>query len=143
MLQHATRQRSLYTHTNFHSSSSQDMVQINKMLYQHIFLVKLHEYSCYISQTSSTGLAPKGEDSNGEIFQKNLMEPQVFPVFSALKRNIREKNSVTVSSRSPGCSTAIERLISALTARGLQRFAPVPTRADRGNTENMQLLSYE
>ena len=118
------------------------MVQVNKMLYQHIFLVKLHEYSRYISQTSSTGLAPKGKDSNGEIFQKNHMEPQVFPVFSALKRNIREKNSVTVSSRSPGCSIAIERLISALTARGLQRFAPVPTRADVFTAVTRKICNY-
>ena len=47
------------------------------------------------------------------------MEPQIFPFFSALKRNI-QKNSVTVSSRSPGCSTAIESRIPALTARVLQ-----------------------
>ena len=49
------------------------------------------------------------------------MEPQVFPFFSALKRNIR-KNSVMVSSRSPGCSTAIESLIPALAARVLQSY---------------------
>ena len=54
------------------------------------------------------------------------MEPQVFLFLSALKRIIRE-NSVTVSSRSPGCSTAIESLIPALTARVLQLYAAVPT----------------
>ena len=53
------------------------------------------------------------------------MEPQIFPFFSALKRNI-QKNSVTVSSRSPGCSTAIESRIPALTARVLQLYAAVP-----------------
>ena len=58
------------------------------------------------------------------------MEPQVFPFFSALKRNIRGGNSsVTVSSRSPRCFTAIESLIPTLTARVLQLYAAVPTHA--------------
>ena len=76
------------------------------------------------------------------------MEPQVFPFFSALKRNVR-KNSVTVSSTSSGYFTVIiiiESLISALTARVLQLYAAVPTTRERiyhGNAENMQLLSYE
>ena len=51
-----------------------------------------------------------------------------FSFFSTLKRNV-QKNSITVSSRSPGCSTAIESLIPTLTARVLQLCAAVPTRA--------------
>ena len=56
------------------------------------------------------------------------MEPHVFPFFSALKHNI-QKNSITVSSRLPGCSTAKENLIPTLTARVLQLYAAIPTRA--------------
>ena len=49
------------------------------------------------------------------------MEPQFFPFFSALKRNnYYEILSVSVSSRSLGCSTVIESLIPALTSRVLQ-----------------------
>ena len=71
------------------------------------------------------------------------MEPQVFPVFSALKPNINiRKNSVTVSSRSPGCSTAIESLISALTARVLQLYAAVPTRTSVFTTVTWKICNY-
>ena len=69
------------------------------------------------------------------------MEPQVFPFFSALKRNIR-KNSITVSSRSPGCFTAIESLIPALTARVLQLYAAVPTRADVFTMVTWKICNY-
>ena len=70
------------------------------------------------------------------------MEPQVFPVFSALKRNNSEKVSVVVSSRSPGCSTAIESLIPALTARVLQIYAAVPTHADVFTTVTRKIYNY-
>ena len=69
------------------------------------------------------------------------MEPQVFPFFSALKRNIR-KNSVTVSSRSPGCFTAIESLIPALTAGVLQLYAAVPTGVDVFTTVMREICNY-
>ena len=69
------------------------------------------------------------------------MEPQVFPFLSALKSNIR-KNSVTVSSRSPRCSTAIENLISALTARVLQLYTAVPTRAGIFTTVTRKICNY-
>ena len=68
------------------------------------------------------------------------MEPQVFPVFSALKCNIRK--SITVSSRSPGYSTAIESLISALTARVLQRFTPMPTRMEVLTAVMWKIFNY-
>ena len=69
------------------------------------------------------------------------MEPHVFPFFSALKRNIR-KLSVTVSSRSPGCSTAIDSLIPALTARVLQPYAAVPTCAGIFTTVTRKICTY-
>ena len=70
------------------------------------------------------------------------MEPQVLPFLSALKRNIREKLSITVSSRSPGCSTAIESLIPALTARVLQLYAAAPTRTGVFTTVMRKICNY-
>ena len=55
------------------------------------------------------------------------MEPH-FPPFFFSPEAYSEKLSVTVSSRSLGCSTAIESLIPALTAQVLQLYAAVPTR---------------
>ena len=52
-----------------------------------------------------------------------------FSIFISPETEYSEKLSVTISSWSPGCSTAIESLIPALTARVLQLYAAVPTRA--------------
>ena len=66
-----------------------------------------------------------------------------FPVFSALKV-IFGKLSVTLRSRSPGYSTAIESLIPALTALVLQAqlYAAVPTRADVFITVTRKICNY-
>ena len=47
-----------------------------------------------------------------------------------------------VSSRSPGCSTAIESLIPALTARVLQLYAAVPTRTGIFTKVTWEICNY-
>ena len=69
------------------------------------------------------------------------MEPQAIFLGPETYSNIR-KNSVTVSSRSPGCSTAIESLIPTLTARVLQLYLAMPTRAGVFTTVTQKICNY-
>ena len=126
MLQHATWQRSLHIQT---------FIALAHKIQSKPTRCSSNTFSCKTSRRftlyfSNFVYRPNSlrEDSNGEIFQRKHMEPQVFQFFSALKRNIR-KLSITESSRLPGCSTGIESLIPALTARVLQLYAAVPASA--------------
>ena len=145
MLQHATWKRSLHIQTFIalaHKIRSKHTRCITNTFSCKTSLIFTLYFSNFIYSPSSL----RGRQQRRDIPEKKHMEPQLYPFFSALKRNIRE-NSVTVSSRSPGCCTAIESLIPALTARVLQLYATLRTHADvyiyYGNAENMQLLSYE
>ena len=70
------------------------------------------------------------------------METQNFSIFLSSETKYSEKLSVTVSNRLPGCSRAIESLISALTARVLQLYAIVPTRAGVFTAVTQKICNY-
>ena len=100
-------------------------------------------FTLYFSNFVYRPSSLRGRQQRRDIPEKAHETTRFFPFFSALKPIIR-KNSVTVSSRSPGCSTAIDSLIPALTARVLQLhvYAAVPSRVSVFTTVTWNIYNY-
>ena len=139
MLQHATCQRSLHIHT---------FIALAHKIWSKPTRCSTNTFSCktsrrfilYFSNCVYRPSSLRERQQRRDIPEKALGTTS-FSSFLSPESNIR-KNSVTISSRSPGCSTAIESIIPTLTARVLQLYAAVPTRADVFTTVTRKRCNY-
>ena len=139
MLQHATWQRSLHIQT-FIALAHKIRSKPTRCSTNTFSCTTSRRFTLYFSNFIYRPSFQRGRQQRRDIPEK-AHGTTSFSSFSALKRNFPEKLR-TVSSRSPGCSTAIESLIPALTARVLQIYAAVPTHTDVFTTVTWKICNY-
>ena len=114
MLQHATWQRSLHIQT--FTALAHKIRSKPTRCSPNTFSGKTSQrFTLYFSNFVYRPISLRGRQQRRDIPGK-AHGTTSFSIFLSPEAYYLEKLSVTVSSRSPGCSTAIESLISALTA---------------------------